>query len=108
RRVGAFQYDPRLMQVYYETLSGLTSNRPLRTSEWAFLRRAVLAVEAEDPGLWAFPQQTVIDGRTRLAGQPWLDPGRPPRQAALSGGRRLIFAASPLSRVRLPHTRPLL
>src|SRR5262249_53810889 len=46
RRVGAFQYDPRLMQVYYETLSGLTSNRPLRTSEWAFLRRAVLAVEA--------------------------------------------------------------
>jgi hypothetical protein len=67
RRVGAFQYDPRLMQVYYETLSGLTSNRPLRTSEWAFLRRAVLAVEAEDPSLWAFLRQTVIDGRTRLA-----------------------------------------
>jgi hypothetical protein len=108
RRVGAFQYDPRLMQVYYETLSGLTSNRPLRMSEWAFLRRAVLAVEAEDPSIWAFLQQTVIDGRSRLEVKRWLDQGRPPRPADLSGVRRLIFAASPLSRVMLRHTRPLL
>jgi hypothetical protein len=49
RRVGAFQYEPRLMQVYYGTLSGLTSNRPLHTSEWAFIRRAALAVEVDEP-----------------------------------------------------------
>jgi hypothetical protein len=73
RRVGAFQYDARLMQVYYETLSGLTSNRSLRTPEWTFLRRAVLAVEAEDPCFWAFLRQTVIDDRTRLAVRQWLD-----------------------------------
>ena len=108
RRVGAFQYDPSLMQAYYETLSGLTGNQPLRASEWTFLQRAVLAVEAEDPSLWAFLQQTVIDGRTRLAVKRWLDQDRPPRPADLSGVRRLIFAASPLSRVMLRHTRPLL
>jgi Helicase conserved C-terminal domain len=108
RRAGAFQYDPRLMQVYYETLSGLTGNQPLRVSEWTFLQRAVRAVEAEDPSLWAFLQQTVIDGRSRLDVKRWLDHGRPPRPADLSGVRRLIFAASPLSRVMLRHTRPLL
>ena len=108
RRVGAFQDDPRLMQAYYETLSGLTGNRPLRASEWTFLQRAVLAVEAEDPSLWAFLQHTVIDGRTRLAVRQWLDQGRPPRPVDVSGVRRLIFAASPLSRVMLRHTRPLL
>jgi hypothetical protein len=107
-RVGAFQYDPRLMQVYYETLSGLTSNRILRASEWTFLQRAVLAVEAEDPSLWGFLQQTVIDGRTRLAVRQWLDQGRPPRLVDLSGVRRMIFAASSLSRVMLRHTRSLL
>ena len=66
------------------------------------------AVEAEDPSLWAFLQQTVIDGRSRLDVKRWLDQGRPPRPADLSGVRRLIFAASPLSRVMLRHTRPLL
>jgi hypothetical protein len=108
RCVGALQHDPCLMQAYYETLSGLTSNRPLRTPEWAFLQRAVLAVEGEDPSFWSFLQQTVIDGRTRLAVRQWLDQGRPPRSADLSGVRRLIFAASPVSRVILRHTRPLL
>ena len=108
RRVGAFQDDPRLMQAYYETLCGLTGNRRLRASEWTFLQRAVLAVEAEDPSLWAFLQHTVIDGRTRLAVRQWLDQGRPPRPVDVSGVRRLIFAASPLSRVMLRHARPLL
>ena len=108
RRVGAFHYDPSLMQVYYATLSGLTGNRTLRTSEWTFLQRAVLAVEAEEPSLWAFLQRTVIDGRTRLTVRQWLDQGRPPRPVDLSGVRRLIFAASPLSRVMPRHTRPLL
>jgi hypothetical protein len=73
QRVGAFQYDPRLMQVYYEILSVLTGNRILRASEWTFLQRAVQAVEVEDPSFWAFLQQTVIDGRNRLDVKRWLD-----------------------------------
>ena len=83
-------------------------DRTLRTSGWTFLQRAVLAVEAEEPSLWAFLQRTVIDGRTRLTVRQWLDQGRPPRPVDLSGVRRLIFAASPLSRVMPRHTRPLL
>jgi len=37
-----------------------------------------------------------------------LEQGRIPRSADMPGLLRLIFAASPLSRVMLRHTRPLL
>jgi hypothetical protein len=108
RRVGAFQHDPSLTGAYYETLSRLTGKHSATASEWEFLRRAVLAVEAHDPALWSFLQGTVIDGRTRLAVRQWLEHNRSPRPADLHGVRRLLFAASPLSRVMLRHRRPLL
>jgi hypothetical protein len=66
RRVGSLQYDPSLMRAYYETLSRLTGKSSTAASDWQFLRRAVLAVETQDPALWSFLQGTVIDGRTRL------------------------------------------
>jgi helicase-like protein/SNF2 domain-containing protein len=108
RRVGAFQDDPSLMQAYYEILGRLTGGRSPSASAWEFLRRAVMAVETDDPALWSFLQGTVIDGRIRLTVNRWLEHDRPPRPADLPGVRRLLFAASPLSRVMLRHKRPLL
>ena len=108
RRVGAFQFDPSLMMYYYDTLGRLVNGQPITEREWAFLRRAVLAVRDQDPLCWEFMQQAVIDGRTRLAVRQWLEQGRLPRGLDMPGLVRLIFAAAPLSRVMLRHTRPLL
>jgi SNF2-related domain len=108
RRVGAFQHDPSLTQAYYDILSRLVGRRPVTAPDWEFLRRAVLALDSEDPIRWDFLQRTVIDGRTRLAVRRWLEHNRVPRPADLPGVRRLIFSSAPLSRVMLRHTRPLL
>jgi len=107
-RVGAFQYDPKLMLLYYEALGKLVHGQRVAAREWDFLRRAVMAVRDQDPLFWTFIEQAVIDGRTRLAARQWLDQGRIPRGGDMRGIQRLIFGASPLSRVMLRHTRPLL
>ena len=108
RRVGAFQCDPSLMLYYYDTLGRLVHGQRITDHEWEFLRRAVLAVRDQDPLCWEFIQQAVIDGRTRLTARQWLEQGRLPRDPDMPGLLRLIFAAAPLSRVMLRHTRPLL
>src|SRR5207248_7522169 len=108
RRVGAFQCDPTLMMYYYDTLGRCVNGQRITDREWEFLRRAVLAVRDQDPLCWEFIQQAVIDGRTRLAVRQWLEQGRLPRGLDVPGLLRLIFAAAPLSRVMLRHTRPLL
>jgi hypothetical protein len=107
-RVGSFQYDPSLMRAYYEMLSRLMGKGSSAASDWQFLRRAVLAGETQDPALWSFLQGAVIDGCTRFAVRRWLEQDQPPRPGDLAGVRRLLFAASPLSRVMLRHRRPLL
>ena len=107
-RVGQFQFDPTLMQQYYEILGKLVRNQTLKQTEWEFLRRAVGAVPKQDPLLWQFFQQAVIDGRIRVAVSQWLEHGRTPRGPDLKNMLRLIFAASPLSRTMLRHTRSLL
>jgi superfamily II DNA or RNA helicase len=108
-RVGSFQFDPTLTRLYYESLGKIVSGRPLPDSEGEFLRRAVLSARDQDPLLWQFVEEAVIDGRTRLAVRRWLDQGHfPTARADQSGLQRLIFAASPLSRVMLRHSRSLL
>jgi hypothetical protein len=108
RRVGAFQRDPSLMLYYYDTLGRLVHGQRITEHEWDFLRRAVQAVRDQDPLCWEFIQQAVIDGHTRVAVRQWLEQGRPPRAPDMPGLVRLIFAAAPLSRVMLRHTRSLL
>lgn len=107
-RVGAFQFDPTLMQQYYEILGTLVHDGSPTVSQWEFLRRAVTAVQRQDPLLWQFVDLAVIDGRIRMAVRQWLEQGRVPRGPDLKSMLRLVFAASPLSRTMLRHTRPLL
>jgi len=107
-RVGAFQFDPALLNAYYAQPGKLVRAEPLDEPDWDFLRCAVQAIQRQDPQLWDFLQQVVIDPLSRLDVEQWLEHGLTPWGYGLEGVRRLIFAASPLSRVMLRHTRPLL
>lgn len=107
-RVGAFQFDATLTLEYYDALGRLVRGEDLIEQEWEFLRRTVASTEAQDPLLWQFLQSSAIDGRVRLAADRWLRHGRIPQGRDRELMRRLIFAASPLSRVMLRHTRSLL
>ena len=106
-RVGPFQYDPTLINSYYELLGKLVRREPLEELEGQFLRRAVRTVEAQDPLLWDYVQRAVIDRFSRYDVDYWLDSGSPP-MGGEDGICRLVFAVAPLSRVMLRHTRPLL
>jgi superfamily II DNA or RNA helicase len=107
-RVGAFQHDPTLTLGYYEILRQLVDGQSLAVDDWEFIRSAVKAVSHQDPLYWDFLEQSLIDSRIRPSARLWLDHGRTPRGRDEVLIRRLIYAASPLSRTMMRHTRPLL
>ncbi|MDM8525229.1 helicase-related protein [Desulfococcaceae bacterium HSG8] len=108
RRAGAFRDSPGLANTCYDILGRLVRGKPISEEEWAFLRKSVLDVEIHDPDYYKYLRETVIDGRIRSSVRRWLEHGLPPRDRELKGVQRLIFSASPLSRVMLRHTRSLL
>jgi len=108
RRAGPFLEDPSLLFGYYDALGDLVNGRNLHAVDWEFLRRAIQLVEDQDRPLWDWFTAHVIDVRSRLVLRRWLNDGKAPRGLDRRNMLRLIFAASPLSRVMLRHTRPLL
>jgi len=107
-RVGAFQFDPILTQHYYKFLGKMVCKQDIDKYEWSFLRHAVKSVMSQDPMLWRFIEENVIDSRIRATARQWLENGRTPPKRDRELLLRLIFSASPLSRVMLRHTRRLL
>jgi hypothetical protein len=107
QRVGEFQLDPTLMASFYGLLGKLADAELLDEPEWDFLHRAVAAVAGQDPLLWQFVQDAVLDPFTRSDVTDWLRDGGEPFGDS-DGVRRLAFAVAPLSRVMLRHTRALL
>lgn len=107
-RVGAFGASPSLVRAYYEGLGKLGRNEPLDPSEWKLLKRAIERIQEEDPWLWNYLSDGIIQGRVRTILEDWLQENRSPRTADHAFIRRLLFAAAPLSRVMLRHTRKLL
>ncbi|WP_462325578.1 helicase-related protein [Desulfoplanes sp.] len=107
-RVGPFQYDPGLCHWYFDILGRLVGREAISSEEWEFLRKAVLDITHHDPIYNDFLKKAVIDGRIRLSVRHWLERGRAFRNRELPGIQKLLFCASPLSRVMLRHTRPLL
>ncbi|MCF8011659.1 MAG: helicase [Clostridiales bacterium] len=107
-RAGVFQFDPSLALQYYDILGRLVQGEELRQQEWEFLRKAVKAVKMQDPLLWNFVDESIIDGRIRRPVQQWLDNGRVPWGRNRNLISRLIFTVSPLARVMMRHTRQLL
>jgi superfamily II DNA or RNA helicase len=109
RRAGAFLYDPSLTFSYYELLSRLQRGRKLGEPEWRFLHRCVRAIEEQDPAQWKHIRATVISGAHEPEIQRWLEhPTGALSPLGMEGVRRLLFAAAPLSRTMLRHTRALL
>lgn len=107
-RVGAFQFDPTLAMEYYHILGRLVRGEEPGEQEWDFLQRVVQAVKSEDPMLWNYFEESIIDNRIRIAVRQWLENGRVPRGRDRQLMLRLLFSASPLARVMLRHTRRLL
>lgn len=107
-RIAHFQRDPTLTWAYYRSLGKLVRDQPLNQHEWDFLGRAVSTMRGYDPFLWSFFEEAVIDGTIRSATKQWFQQGRTPRGRDRKNIQRLIFAAAPLSRVMLRHTRSLL
>ncbi|MCF8095875.1 MAG: hypothetical protein K9J79_11005 [Desulfobacteraceae bacterium] len=108
RRVGHFQQDPSLTWAFYRTLGKLVHDQQLDSHEWSFLQKSVDSVKSYDPFLWSFFHEAVIDGRIRQPARKWLEQDIIPRGTDRKHIQRLIFAAAPLSRVMLRHTRTLL
>ncbi|MBW1989634.1 MAG: DEAD/DEAH box helicase, partial [Deltaproteobacteria bacterium] len=107
-RVGAYQYDPSLTWTYYESLGDLVRDRDIHKSRWDLIRKSIQALDFQDPFYREYLDNAVIDGRIKAATRVWLEKGRIPSGRDRKNIRKLIFSASPLSRVMLRHTRPLL
>lgn len=106
-RVGAFQLDPALSDLYYEILADVQNSRPVTGSDMDFVRRAVSAISEEDPSYWSALQASLGSRRNRDRIYEWLSGGRI-RSGDFGLLARLLFGAAPLSRVMMRHTRELL
>lgn len=107
-RVGFFQNDPSLTWAYYSALASLVRGNYVDPQFWQIMRVSLLSLYQQDPFLRDFFEDSVIDGRIRLTVKMWLENGIIPRGPDQQHIIKLIFSASPLSRVMLRHTRSLL
>ena len=105
-RAGQFQADPTLTMQYFEGLGTLVNKRQLSRQVWAMMGQSFLQIEKLDPYLWNLLKQTAITSKNRrvLRELPYNDP----HNADLRHLIQPLFAASPLSRVMMRHTRALL
>ena len=107
-RIGPFQYDPGLIEWYYELVGRLADQASLSTLEWDFLKKSLHDITRHDPLYDRFIKDAVVNTRNRLAVRRWLQRDLIPQKTDQRHLGRLIFAASPLNRIMLRHTRPLL
>lgn len=107
-RCGAFLGDPGLMLSYYETVAKIAGNTGINAEEWEFLRRVTGSLKLQDSFYWKYLEDVVIDSRIKTSTRVWIENGRHPKGVDSRNMLKLLFAASPLSRVMLRHTRSLL
>ena len=107
-RVGAYQHDPSATIGYFQIMAKLVQGEAISPQEWSFLGASFQQIEATDPYLWGFLQKTCVDSRNRKLLRDLPYPDRSPKKADHKYLPRPMFAASPLSRVMMRHTRDLL
>ncbi len=107
-RIGAFQHDPGLTLGYYRVLQRLVQGGQPLADEWAFVRESVGSIRKQDPLYWNLLEEYLIDGRIRHSTHQWIVHGQTPIRSDRRDMLRLIFAAAPLSRTMMRHTRALL
>lgn len=107
-RGGAFEASPSMVRFYYDILVNAMGEKKLTKGEWNFLRAALLRLKGEDPFYWEYLEKGMIRSSSKTALKAWMDGVRYPSQSELRYIRRLLFAAAPLSRVMMRHSRKLL
>ncbi len=107
-RVAAYQNDPTLTMRYFTIMGKLVAGEEIPSHEWRFVGQSYRQLEAADPYLWDFIKTTCVDAKNRrvLAELPFTV--KPPKKVDQKYLPRPLFAASPLSRVMMRHTRQLL
>ena len=108
RRAASYQNDPTLTLNYYGVLGKQVRDEELSPDEWRFLGRSFEQLKTSDPFLWDQIQKTCVDTKNAkvLAGLSIYNQSI--KHADRKYLNRPLFAASPLSRVMMRHTRSLL
>lgn len=110
-RLGSFSSEHSLMHLFYTLIGNLMLGRSPTRDEQQTLLTVVKRTQYEDPDLWTRAKDWLIDRDPQLsvAFDLWLTAGIwPPNRQDERLLTRLLFAISPLQRVMLRHTRPLL
>jgi ERCC4-related helicase len=107
-RVAEFQNDPTASMCYFKIVGKLIFGETITMNEWRFLGQSYQQLEATDPYLWNLLQTTCVDSKNRKVLNELPYATKPPKTADQKYLPRPLFAASPLSRVMMRHTRQLL
>ena len=105
-RAGQFQSDPSLCTAYFRGLGTLVNRHPIDSQTREMMGQSFRQIEKLDPYLWANLQETAITGKNRRVLENL--PFREPHRADIRQLIQPMFAASPLQRVMMRHTRALL
>ena len=105
-RAGQFLSDPTLTMAYFQGLGTLVAQKQPHRQVWAMMGQSFAQIEKLDPYLWEYLKQTAITPGNRKALKAL--PSKDPHNADLKHLIQPLFAASPLSRVMMRHTRALL
>lgn len=107
-RVAAYQNDPSMTLMYFSIMGKMVGGEEVTADEWRFLGQSYRQIEATDPYLWEQLKSTCVDSKNRKVLENLPYTMQPPKKADQKYMPRPMFAASPLSRVMMRHTRQLL
>ena len=105
-RSGPFLTDPTLSMEYFDMTGMIAKGASLNEKQWSILGQSFAQIEALDPFLWNILKETTINRKNKKV----LDElyRKKPKNADVKYLKQPLFAASPLSRVMMRHTRELL
>ena len=105
-RSGPFLADSALSMEYFDMTGMIAKGGTLDSQQWSVLGQSFKQVEALDPFLWTILGETTVTKKNKKV----LDElnVKRPKNADVKYLKQPLFAASPLSRVMMRHTRKLL
>lgn len=105
-RSGAFLADPTLSMEYFDMSGMIAKGEGLSDQHWSVLGQSFAQIKALDPFLWDILERTTITNKNRRVLKDLAY--RRPKNADVKYLKQPLFAASPLSRVMMRHSRKLL
>lgn len=105
-RSGPYLADPTLSMEYFDMTGMVAKGEALNASQWSVLGQSFKQIEALDPFLWRILKETTVTKKNEKV----LDMlnYKKPKNADVKYLKQPLFAASPLSRVMMRHSRKLL